>query len=86
METDRLKSHFLRPSPTGSRDVFGDSQSILVDKLGVSPSRSRLLTGPHHDHPGIVQQAQGHSAETAVSPHHNNQSMIYLSHLLETQI
>jgi hypothetical protein len=23
-------------------------------------------------HPGIVQQAQDHSAKTAVSPHHNN--------------
>jgi hypothetical protein len=28
-------------------------------------------------HPGIVQQAQGRSADTAVSPHHNNQSTIY---------
>jgi hypothetical protein len=26
---------------------------------------------------GIVQQAQGHSAEMAVSPHHNYQSAIY---------
>jgi hypothetical protein len=41
--------------------------------LGVSPSRSRLLTGSHRYHPGIVQQAQGRSAETAVSPHHSNE-------------
>jgi hypothetical protein len=27
--------------------------------------------------PGIVQQAQGRSVDTAVSPHHNNQSTIY---------
>jgi len=78
---DRLNSHFLRPSPTRSRDVSGDGQSALVVKLGVSPSRSRLLTGPHRYHPGIVQQAQGRSSETAVSPHHNNQSTIYNHHL-----
>jgi hypothetical protein len=65
---DRLNSHFLRPS-TGSRDVSGDGQSALVDKLGVVPSRFRLLTGPHR-YPGIVQQAQGRSAETVVSSHH----------------
>jgi hypothetical protein len=70
----KLNSHFLRPSPTRSRDVSGDRQSALVVKLGVSPSRSRLLIGPHHYHPGIVQQAQGRSPETVVSPHHNNQS------------
>jgi hypothetical protein len=64
---DRLNSHFLRPSRTLSRDVSGDGQSALVDKLGVSPSRSRL-PGPHRYHAGIVQQAQGRSAETAVSP------------------
>jgi hypothetical protein len=57
--------------------VSGDGQSALVDKLGVSPSRSRLLTGSHRYYPGIVQQAQGRSAETAVSPHHNNQSTVY---------
>jgi hypothetical protein len=77
MGTDTLNSHFLRPSPTRSRDVSGDSQSALVDKLGVSPIRSRLLTGSHRYHPGIVQQAQGRSAETAVSPHNNNQSTVY---------
>jgi hypothetical protein len=38
----RLNSHFLRSSPTHSRDVSGDVQSTLVDKLGVSPSRSHL--------------------------------------------
>jgi hypothetical protein len=32
---------------------------------------------PYRYHPGIVQQAQGSSAEMAVSPHHNNQSTIY---------
>jgi hypothetical protein len=71
---DRLNSHFLRPSPTGSRGVSGDGQSALVVKLGVRHSRSRLLTGSHRYHPGIIQQAQGRSAKTAVSPHHNNQS------------
>jgi hypothetical protein len=70
---NRRNSHFLHPSPTRSRDVSGDVQSALVDKLGVSPSRSRLLTGPHRYHPGIVQQAQGLSSETAVSPRHNIQ-------------
>jgi hypothetical protein len=44
--------------------------------LGVRPSRSRLLTGSHRHHPGIVQQAQGLSGEKAVSPHLNNQSTI----------
>jgi hypothetical protein len=73
---DRLNSHFLRPSPTRSRAVSGDGESALVVKLGVSPSLSRLLTGSHRYHPGIVQQAQGRSAETAVSPHYNNQSTI----------
>jgi hypothetical protein len=37
-----LNSHFLRPFATRSRDVSGDGQSVLVDKLGVRPSRSRL--------------------------------------------
>jgi hypothetical protein len=74
---NRLNYHFLRPSPTRSTDVSGDGQSSLVDELGVSPIRSRLLTGPHRCHPGIVQQAQGRSPETAVSPRHNNQSTIY---------
>jgi hypothetical protein len=73
---NRLNSHFLCPSP-GSRAVSGDGQSALVDKLRVSPSRSRLLTGSHRYHSGIVYQAQGYSAETAVSPHHNNQSTMY---------
>jgi hypothetical protein len=49
----------------------------VVFKLGVSPSRSRLLTGSHRYHPGIVQEAQGRSAETAVSPHHNKQSRTF---------
>jgi hypothetical protein len=53
-----------------------DGLSALVVKLGVSPSRSRLR-GPHRYHAGIVQQAQGRSSETAVSPYHNNQSTIY---------
>jgi hypothetical protein len=67
--TDRLNSHFLRPfSYSLQRCLWWRPV-----KLGVSPCRSRLLTGPHHYHPGIVQQAQGRSAETAVSPHHNNQ-------------
>jgi hypothetical protein len=48
---NRLNSHFLRPS-TSSRDVSGDGQSALVDKLGVSPSRSRMLTRPRRYHWG----------------------------------
>jgi hypothetical protein len=74
---NRLNSLFLRPSPTRSRYVSSDGQSALVDKLEVSPSRSLLFTGPHRYHPGIVQQAQGRSAMTAVSPHHNNQYTAY---------
>jgi hypothetical protein len=54
MGMDRLNSHFLRPSPTRSRDLSGDGQSALVDKLGVSSSQSRL-PGPHRYHPGIEQ-------------------------------
>jgi hypothetical protein len=77
MGMNRLTSHFLHPSPTRSRDVSGDGQSALVHKLEVSPSRSRLSTGLHRCQQGIVQQAQGRSAETEVSPHHNNQSTIY---------
>jgi hypothetical protein len=74
---NRLNSHFLRPSLTGSSKVSGDGHSALVDKSGVSPSQSRLLTGPHRYHPRIVQQAQGQGAETAVSPHHNKKFTIY---------
>jgi hypothetical protein len=51
---NRLNSHFLRPSPTRSRDVSGDGQSARVDKLGFSPSRSRLLTGSYRHHPVII--------------------------------
>jgi hypothetical protein len=76
MGMHNLNSHFLRPSPIRSRDVSDDGQSALVVKLGVSRSRSRL-PGPYRYHPGIVQQAQGHSSETAVSPHYNNQSTVY---------
>jgi hypothetical protein len=74
---DRLNSHFLRPSATRSRAVSGHGQSALVDKLGTS-SADVLYQGPHRYHPGIVQQAQGRSYETAVSPHHTNQSTIHL--------
>jgi hypothetical protein len=73
---NRLNSHFLRPSPTRFRDVSGDGQSALVVKLGISPSRSLLLIGPHRYHPRIIQQAQGRSSETAVSPRYN-QSTVY---------
>jgi hypothetical protein len=76
MGMHNLNSHSLRPSPIRSRDVSGDGQSALVVKLGVSRSLSRL-PGPYRYHPGIVQQAQGRSAETAVSPHHNIQSTVY---------
>jgi hypothetical protein len=75
--TDRLNSHFLRPSPAAPEISLVTARSALEDKLGVRPSRSCLLTGPHRCHPGIVQQAQGRSAETAVSPRHNNQRIIY---------
>jgi hypothetical protein len=73
---DRLNSHFLRPISYSSRGVSGDGQSALLVKLGVSPIPLRLLTGSHRYHPGIVQQAQLRSAETAVSPHHNYQSTV----------
>jgi hypothetical protein len=43
---DRLNSHFLHTFPTAS-ELSGDNHSALVVKLGVSPSRSRLLTGSH---------------------------------------
>jgi hypothetical protein len=44
---DRLNSLFFRPLQLAPRVVSGDGQSALVDKLEVSPGRSRLLTGPH---------------------------------------
>jgi hypothetical protein len=74
---NRLNSHFFHSFRTRSRAVSDDGQSALVDKLGVNPNRSRLLIGSHCCHPGIVQHDPGRSAETAVSPHHNNQSTIY---------
>jgi hypothetical protein len=48
--TDRINSHFLRPfcyslqrsQRTGPPDSTGGRQSALVDKLGVSPSRTRV--------------------------------------------
>jgi hypothetical protein len=80
---DRLNSHFLRPPTTRSRAVCGKGQRALVDKLGVSCSRSRL-PGPYRYYPGIVQQAQGRSAETAVSPQHNNQFTVYNLQLFES--
>jgi hypothetical protein len=43
----RLNSHFLRPLQLTPRVVSGTGQSALVDKLGVSRSRSHLLIGPH---------------------------------------
>jgi hypothetical protein len=46
MRMGRLNSRFLCPSPTAP-EVSGDDQSAAVVKLGVSPSRSRLLTGSH---------------------------------------
>jgi hypothetical protein len=73
---DRLNSHFLHPPPTAP-EASGGSQIALVVKFGVIRSRSHLLTGPHRCHPWIVQQAQGRSSETALSPHHNYQSTIY---------
>jgi hypothetical protein len=73
---DRLNSHFLRPSPTAP-EVSGDGQSTLLDKLALADLVYSLA---HiHYHPGIEQQAQGRSAETAVSPHHNYQSTVYQS-------
>jgi hypothetical protein len=52
----------------------------MVVNLGVSSGRSRLLTGSYRYHRGIVQQAQGRSAETAVSPHYSDQSTIAPTH------
>jgi hypothetical protein len=75
----RLNTNSLRPPPTAPKGVSGDGQSALVVKLGASPSRSRLLAVLHRYHPRIVQQAQGRSADTAVSTNHNhnNKSSIY---------
>jgi hypothetical protein len=47
MRMDRLNSHFLCPLQLAPSVVSGDGQSALVDKLGVSLSQSRLLTGTH---------------------------------------
>jgi hypothetical protein len=44
---DRLNSHFLRPLQMVPRVISADGQSALVDKLGDSPSRSRLLSALH---------------------------------------
>jgi hypothetical protein len=74
---DRLNSHFLRPHQLAPRVVSGDGQIALVDKLGVSPSRSRLLNGPHRLSSVEGAIGQGRSAEMAVSPHHNNQCTIF---------
>jgi hypothetical protein len=59
-----LKSHgdeytkfsFHSPIFYCSRGVSGDGQSAVVVKLGVSPSRSRLLTGSYRYHRGILQK------------------------------
>jgi hypothetical protein len=50
-------------------------QSSLVVKLEVGLADPAYSLGHIRFHPGIVQQDQGHSAEIAVSPHHNYQSM-----------
>jgi hypothetical protein len=58
MGMDRQSCHFFRPFPARFREVSSDGQSAVVDKLGIrgiSRSQSRLLTGPHCYHPGIVQ-------------------------------
>jgi hypothetical protein len=47
MGMDILNSHLLRPSPAAP-----DGQSALVVKLGVIPSRSRLITGSQSLSPG----------------------------------
>jgi hypothetical protein len=50
LKSDRdEQAKFSFPSPISycSRGVYDDGQSALVVKLGVSPSRSRLLTGLH---------------------------------------
>jgi hypothetical protein len=59
----RLNSHFLRPSPAAPEASLVTARALWLS-----------ITDSHRYHPGIVQQAQGRSAETAVSPHHNNQS------------
>jgi hypothetical protein len=73
----QTKLSFPSPISYCSRGVSGDGQSGLVVRLGVCPSRSHLLRSSHRYHQRIVQQTQGRSAETAVSPHHNNQSTLY---------
>jgi hypothetical protein len=71
------RPHFLRPSPTAP-EVSGDGQSALVVKLeelaiaDIVYSLARIRY-----HPEIVQQVQGRSAGTSVSPHQNYQSTIY---------
>jgi hypothetical protein len=61
-----LKSHgdeytifsFYSPIFYCSRGVSGDGQSAVVVKLGVSPSRSRLLTCSYRYHRGILQKPE----------------------------
>jgi hypothetical protein len=61
--------NFSFPSPTSyfSRALWLSSQELAIDDLVCSLGHIRF-------YPGIVQQALGSSAETAVSPHHNYQS------------
>jgi hypothetical protein len=72
----RLNSNFLRPStaPEASlvtaRALWLSSSELAVADLVYSLSHGRYLQG-------IVQQAEGRSAETLVSTHHNNQSTMY---------
>jgi hypothetical protein len=76
MGMNRLNSHFLLPSPTAPERLWWRPESSGC-QVRSYPSRSRLLTGSHRYSPGRVQQDQGHRAETAVLPYHNNQSTIY---------
>jgi hypothetical protein len=79
MGMNRLNYHFLRPSPTApeaclvrARGLWYTGQELAVADLVYSLVHNRY-------HPGIVQRAQGRSAERAVSPHHNNLSTNYKS-------
>jgi hypothetical protein len=74
MGMDRLNSHFLSPStaPEASlvtaRALWLSSLELALADLIYSLAHVRYLQG-------IVQQAEGRSAERSVSPHHNQSTM-----------
>jgi hypothetical protein len=67
MGMDTLKFSFPLPISYFSRALWLSSYKLALANLV-------YWLGHICFHPGIVQQAQGCSAETAVSPHHNYQS------------